>query len=323
MRIIEATDAITVEHPVFLIFGEPGICKSSLGYSAPEPLLLDADKGAHRAANRRATAQVDSWADIEEITSQQSTLIRFQTLVPDTVGRVLDLMAAHIMSENPKYNRDGGLTLQGFGVLKARFQTWMTRLRAGGKDVLLIAHHKEDKNGDSLIVRPDITGGSYHEVMKIADFVGYVYMQGRRRVLDFNPTDRWVGKNPAGWDPIVIPEVAKATTFMADLMVKGRDALGAISAEGAAITASVEAWRTSLANMTTADEVNSALAGIVKLPHPTAIAQVKRLVLDRTKTLGFTFDKAQAKFVAPAPAPKLEPVGAGVVATPSAQDLGF
>src|SRR6185436_7319991 len=41
MKIIKATEPITVEHPVFLIFGQPGICKSSLGYSTKDGFTVD------------------------------------------------------------------------------------------------------------------------------------------------------------------------------------------------------------------------------------------------------------------------------------------
>ena len=64
MKIIKGTDSISVEHPVFLIFGQPGIGKSSLGYSTKDPLLLDFDKGAHRAANRRDSLVIDGWKDV-------------------------------------------------------------------------------------------------------------------------------------------------------------------------------------------------------------------------------------------------------------------
>ena len=40
MRIIRATDAIPVEHPVFMVFGQPGIGKSSLAYSCKDVLVL-------------------------------------------------------------------------------------------------------------------------------------------------------------------------------------------------------------------------------------------------------------------------------------------
>jgi hypothetical protein len=298
VKIVKGHEPITVEHPVTMIFGEPGIGKTSLAFSAADPLVIDADQGAHRAINRRDTLQVTNWADIEELTASKDALAGYQTLVGDTVGRIVDLMAADIIDTTPKYGSNGALTLQGYGVLKGRFATWLTRLRAMGKDVVLIAHHKEDKSGDVVIVRPDVTGGSYHEILKLADFVGYLSMQGKRRVLDFNPTDRWVGKNPAGWAPFVIPPGAEATDFLATLIAKGRAALGAISAEHAQALQAVEDWRTALGSFTTAEECTAAIAEANAQPKAIA-AQLKRLLLDRATALGCTFDKKLGVFVGP------------------------
>lgn len=304
MRIILGSEPIDVQHPVFLLFGQPGICKTSLAYSADEPLLLDADRGAHRAANRRDTIQVESWADINELTASGDQIAKYHTIIPDTVGRVLDFLAVYLMEENPKFDRGGGaLSLQGYGALKSGFKLWLDRVRALGKDVVLIAHGKEDKDGDSLIVRPDATGGSYGELMKVADFVGYVYMRGKDRVLDFNPTDRWVGKNPAQWKPLLLPPAEKATHVMADLMVKGRKSLGAISEASAKVTQQVDDWRSQIETMTTPNECSQAVEDIAKLPAIVA-PQVKKLLWDRSKALGFTFDTKQKAFIDPNSAKK-------------------
>lgn len=319
MKIIKSTEVIPVDHPVFLMFGQPGICKSSLGYSAADPLLLDFDKGAHRAANRRDSLVIDTWADVAELMANPKALDPYQTISVDTVGRCLDVMTADIIRETPKYGPNGNLSQQGWGVLKGRFRTWMASLRALGKDVLLIAHDKEDKDGDTRIVRPDIVGGSYGEVMKVSDFVGYLQMVGRDRVLDFNPTDRWVGKNPAGWAPFKVPPVGKATTFMADLFEKGRDALGAISEESARVTQQVEDWRAAIDAYTTADECNRAVAEINKAKLPPIIEpQVKKILLDHAEGKGIKFDKAKKQFVAPEPPKATEPQPELL-----AQDIGF
>jgi hypothetical protein len=299
MKIIKGTDAIPVAHPVFLLFGQPGICKSSLGYSTKDPLTLDFDKGAHRAANRRDTLVIDTWKDVIELMESGDALDPYGALTVDTVGRCLDVMTAHIAATDPKKAPGGNLSQQGWGVLKNTFRTWTANLRTKGKDVLLIAHDKEDKDGETRIVRPDIVGGSYGEVMKVADFVGYVYMNGRDRVLDFNPTDRWVGKNPAGWKPFVVPPVAKATTFMADLFDQGREALGAISEESARVTALVAEWRTTIENLTTAEECSKALEPINALTPPVAMAQVKALLNARVKALDLTYDAKGKRFVSP------------------------
>lgn len=302
MKIIKGTEAITVDHPVFLIFGQPGIGKTSLGYSAAEPLLIDADRGAHRAVNRRDTLAVDTWKDIAEVTDAKDALDPYKTLVADTAGRVLDLLSLQIIEDNPKFGRgDGSLTLPGFGALKSRFAAWLTKLRAQGKDVVLLAHGKEDKDGDSVIIRPDMTGASYGELMKVADFVGFLYMRGRDRVLDFNPTDRWVGKNPAGWKPFVLPPPAKATTFLADLIEQGRQALGEISSESAALLQQVETWRERIATFDSPQACNDAMPLIKAIESPTVQPQVAKLLMDHGQSKGFTFDRKAKKFVVPEP----------------------
>jgi len=319
MKIIKATDPILVEHPVFLLFGQPGICKTSLGYSADEPILLDADQGAHRAVNRRDTIAVDDWKDINELLDAKGALDPYKTIVLDTVGRVLDHLTVALIEENPKFDRGGGsLSLPGFGALKARFQTFLMRARSLGKDVVMIAHGKEDKDGDSVIIRPDVTGGSFAEIMKVADFVGYIYMRGKDRVLDFNPTDRWVGKNPAQWKPIILPPAEKATRVLAGLMAQGREALGAISGESAKLAQQVDESRAALGGYTTTEQLTRAV-GVLAIMPTIVQAQVRVLIAERAKALGFTFDKATHVFVAPTPAVPTPAVDRA----PTAQELGF
>lgn len=299
MRIIKGTEPIPVEHPVILIFGQPGICKTSLGYSMPDPLLLDFDKGSHRAANRRDTAQIDTWGDVADLNSE---LEAYKSVTVDTVGRCLDVITADIAATDPKKAPGGNLSQQGWGVLKNRFRTWTSTLRGQGKYILLLAHDKEDKDGETRIVRPDIVGGSYAEVMKIADFVGYLYKSGRDRILDFEPTDRWVGKNPAGWDAMKVPPVAKASDFMADLVTKGRDALGAISAESAKVMTSVDGWRQTIAKAETPEAATALVSEIGAIAEPIVSLQAKKLLLDHATAKGFKFDKQTKKFVVEAAA---------------------
>jgi hypothetical protein len=300
MRIIRSTEAIAVAHPVFMIFGQPGIGKSSLGYSTTDPLLLDFDNGAHRAANRRDTLQIGTWADVTELTDHADALAPYQTIVVDTVGRCEDLMSTDIIAGNPKLGRDGNLSLQGYGALKARFRLWVAQLRTFGKDVVLLAHDKEDGDADTRSVRPDITGGSYAEVMKISDCVGYCYMAGKNRVLDFNPTERWIGKNPAGWAPFTVPPIAKATTFLADRITEARAALGALSDASSKVAVQVDEWRAAIAAYTTADEVNKAIGEMLKL-SPILAPQIKRLLMDRATALQLVWEPKRKAFAEPAP----------------------
>lgn len=301
LLIVKGIEPITVEHPLFLIFGQPGLGKSTLGYSAKDPLLLDFDAGSHRAANRRDTALIRSWADVADLQARPDILAPYQTIIVDTMGRFVDLLSADIAATDPKKTRGGGeLNQQGWGTLKTRARQWLTTIRGLGKDVVLLAHDKEDKDGDTRIVRPDVAGGSLGEILKLADFIGYYQMVGRDRVLDFSPTDRWFGKNPAGWAPIRVPPVGQATRVLADLIDRGREALGTISEASAAVLAQVEEWRRAIEAYTTPEECNRAIPEVKRLGLLIA-PQVSKILIDHAAARGIAFDRAAKQFV-PAPA---------------------
>lgn len=294
MKFVSATDPIPVSHPIFLIVGEPGVCKTSLAYSCHDPILLDHDLGAHRAINRKDTLQIEKWADVAEARTHPA-FVRAKTVIVDTVGRCLDQASTALVEENPKNAQGAGnLSQSGWGNLKRLFTRFVGELRTD-KDVLFLAHAKEDKDGDVRKIRADIQGGSYAEVMKIADFVGFIRVVGKDRILDFSPTENWVGKNPGQWAPFKIPPADKADGFLAKLFDDGRAVLGKISEEGQDVTKKVDGWRIVIAALETPDACTSAVPTIAALP-PILAAPVKKLLLDRSKALGLVFNKQAKRF---------------------------
>jgi hypothetical protein len=61
LKIVRSSDPIRVERLNLVIYGPPGVGKSSLAFTADTPLLLDFDQGAHRAANRKDIVRVAQW----------------------------------------------------------------------------------------------------------------------------------------------------------------------------------------------------------------------------------------------------------------------
>lgn len=296
LKITRQTEAIDVKNVTVLVYGQPGAGKTSLAFTADAPLLLDFDRGAYRSQFRKDSVQVDSWADVAGMTADD--LAPYQTVVVDTVGRLLDALAVAIIRETPKLGRNGALSLQGYGELKARYAGWLRTLVSYGKDVILVAHDREDKNGDDIIVRPDIQGSSYGEVFKRADGVAYLYRANRSTVLDFSPTDRWVGKNSGGFAPLDVPNFAQQPAFMAGVLAQIKSALNAMSAEGVAMMAQVEDWRCKLEEAGDADRLNGMVQDAGHLTGP-AKAQVGALFAARAKALGLKFD-AKGKAYVPA-----------------------
>lgn len=293
-KVTRADEAIEVTTAKILLYGQPGIGKTSTAFTAKDVLLLDCDNGAYRSAFRKDAVEVSSWSDIAEISEKD--IEEYSTIAIDTVGRLLDYLAAAIIEANPKMGFNGALSLQGYGQLKSQFASWIKRLTTMGKNIVMIAHDKEDKNGDETVVRPDIQGGSMHEVFKLTDAVGYLYHNGKSPILDFNPTSKWLGKNVAKLDAIAVPDFNQNGSFLDETISQIVQAMNMMSAEGKMIADTVKAQREEISKIQTAEGLNEAIQTANALAKP-AMVQVKKIILDHSKTLEVEFDKDKGAFV--------------------------
>lgn len=179
-----------------LIYGQPGLGKSTLGLSTPSPVLLDFDGGVKRVngAFQCPTLQVKNWDMV--IDALQEDLSQFKTIVIDTAGKMLDYMSAYIIRNDPKMGqRDGSLALKGYGVRKTMFINFLSQCSMMGKNLIFVAHEKEEKDGETRIVRPEIGGSSAGDLIKELDLVGYMQAIGSERTIHWSPTEKFYAKN--------------------------------------------------------------------------------------------------------------------------------
>lgn len=332
IKIIRATDPIVVKNVRVLIYGQPGLGKTSMAFTARTPLCLDFDKGSHRSKQRKDVLEIDQWADVMELMKDAATLLAaYDTIIVDTVGRCLDIISQHLMRENYKLgNKNGALTMQGWGELKGVFGQWMRQLTLLGKDVILIAHDKEDKDGDTKYLRPDVQGGSYAEVMKTVDFAGYLQMVNNQRNLNFNPTDRWIGKNAADLPVVSIPDFAEQPDYFARViehMKRSLSTTGTISAE---VSDTVTTWRDTIDGFVQASEFNAILpqvnsmTGTVKVQVGALIkARREKLKIIYNKELGLFEDPVRETAPAPAPVTTASATIASATTAPAAAEIDF
>lgn len=291
LRIIRSSDPIKVNRLNICIYAAPGLGKTSISFTADKPLLLDFDRGAHRAANRKEIVQVERWDDVASITADD--LSDFNTVIVDTAGRALDVLTADIIRRNPKAGRGGALTLQGYGTLKAEFVAWLKHLNSLGKDVVLIAHMDEQRNGDEIIERLDVQGGSKGEIYKAADAMGRLSIREGRRILNFSPTDAAFGKNPGQLDPLEVPHPDREPEFLADVIQQIKERLNAMTEEQREAQALLDKWREKLADVEDADGINDLVASAADAPKA-----VKILIHDRATALGLVPDKKAGVYAA-------------------------
>ena len=206
MGLIKMPSELEVKKTIsILIYGEPGIGKTTLGVSAPNAVLFDYDGGVQRinGAHRVPTLQVSSWEQtqqaIEEINKE---LPQTQTIVIDTVGKMLDYMSAYIIKNDPKMaQRDGSLSLKGYGVRKTMFVNFIKSLSIMGRNVVFIAHEREERRGEETYKRPEIGGSSANDLIKELDLVGYMHAIGKKRTITFDPEEHYYAKNTCNLAP--------------------------------------------------------------------------------------------------------------------------
>jgi hypothetical protein len=292
ITITKASDPIEVKQITVTIYAPPGVGKTSMGFTASDPLLFDFDKGAYRSQFRKDSVQVNEWNDVDGMTIQD--LAAYKTVIVDTAGRALDSLAAALIAKNPKFKGFGGqLTLQGFGALKAAFIGWLKLLHSAGKDVVLIAHMDEQKDGDTIIERLDITGGSKAEIYKVADAMGRIKIQGNQRTLNFNPSDTAYGKNPAQLPILQVPDYGKEPQFLAEVIQGIKDKLNESSEAALAETARIRELRESFEHFEDADAFTKQVAKMAK-----AQPKDKTLLVEVAAAKGFIFDKSAKTFKA-------------------------
>lgn len=293
LKITKSSDPIEVKQITVVLYSPPGLGKTTLGFTADRPLLLDFDHGAYRAGNRGDTVQVESWADVVSIGA--SDVSAYKTLVVDTAGRALDWLSADIIASNPKHGRGGALTLQGFGELKARFIAWTKLMRSFGLDVVLICHSDEQRQGDDVIERLDMQGGSKNEIYKSADLMGRLSLVQGKRVLNFSPTDTAFGKNPAQLPPLEVPDFTREPHFLAGVIARVKEALNAQSVEQQQVAGMLADWQAKIEEAATAEDF-SGLVPAAKEADARVRDNVKRLIVSAAKRKGLAFNAKDGTF---------------------------
>jgi len=282
MKIIKANEPLTVTSLKVLVYGEPGVGKTSVASTAEAPILLDFDKGAYRTPYRSDVMEVSNFLEIFSISEH---LKNYKTIVIDTVDTFLDFIGSHILQDDPRLAKN---KLQFYGRLKDEFTNVMKVFSAQNKDIIMISHLKEKEEGDLRIKRPAITGGSYDKVLQVADLVGFMYMANTNRVINFNPTDTSVGKNSANLDLVTVPNLNNNATFFKELLQKVKQSLNiAIQNEKKAVDI-VKEYK-SIIEDADLEVLNSLLSDLPTLNTATK-KQVWELMKRRANELNLVFD---------------------------------
>ena len=286
-----------------LIAGYPGIGKSTLALSAPRPLHIDVDFGIDRIEPRYRVPYIQP-ATYQEILDDlvPQNLENFDTLVFDTGGKLITLMSLWAMKKDPKLGqRDGSLSLKGYGFVGREFVRLMDycfyELK---KNIVIIFHAIEDKDGDNVRLRIKVEGQTKNNVWEPMDLGGFVEMMGNDRTIGFSNCERYFAKGTRGIHgvykiPALTPE--SKNDFLTQLFaqynaISEEEAVRAQEEKDAYEEAMAEGKRL-LASAVDADSFTAMTADFSAINHSlTSKAELTALWKAKVKELNLSYDRS-------------------------------
>ena len=197
MSLIRKSNELQIQTTVkMMIYGQAGMGKTTLALSAPKPLLLDFDNGVKRVNENHLNdsvgiVQVTCWQDVLNVLNED--LSDYQTIVVDTVGKMMDFIIAFKCGQKqPK--------VQDWTAINTEFKNFVDKLSGLGKHIIFVAHLDTRKGAkDDTVYIPALREKNYNSIVTELDLLGYLEMKNEqgyvKRSITFDPTDVNDGKN--------------------------------------------------------------------------------------------------------------------------------
>lgn len=292
-----------------IISGSPGIGKTTLALSAPDPVLIDFDKGVARvrAAHRKTTIEADTYEEV--LKDLESPQVRAcQTIVIDTGGSFVTYLQDWAMRDNPSLNRqkNGAISLKGFGAVKAefvRFTNWLKYTL--NKNIIYVFHTVEQRDGDVTRQRLLCEGAARDIVWQPCDLGCFMQMVGEDRLVGFTPTEQYFAKGCYGVQGLLkLPRLDDGVPndFLSRLFERARENIRqeaeAHRGEQEAYEAAMEQARELIEGIYDPATALETAHQLKKLSHHlTSEREAKALLAAKIKALGMRWDREVGAYV--------------------------
>ncbi len=293
MTIIRKNQSFPERPVIIVIYGTPGCGKTSLFNTSENPILIDCDRGADRAINRQDTIIASKWDDVLK---EEQEFKSYKTVGIDTAKAVLDdYLMSYVIEKDYKLKTN---KLKAYGAIGDDFKLFINQRRNESLDIVIIAHAKQEQDGDIFRLSPDVTGQSKDLILRIADQVGFVTMVNNKRTITFEPTDKTIGKNVAKIPTLEIPDESdpKFKTFMADIITKVKESIRKQSEEQLQAQKVIEEFTEKIALCKDNVDLMSISKECSDLEKHLQ-AGMRKLITAKVAELGLKYDKESNSFI--------------------------
>lgn len=288
-----------------LIAGYPGIGKTTLGLSAPKPLLIDVDFGINRtmASVRKDYIQPESYEEL--LNDLKGDLSDYETIVIDTGGKLLDLMKAYVIKNDIKNaKKDGTLSLQGYGAVGREFSRFMNYIYFDlRKHCVIIFHAVEEKQDEETKLRILVEGSTKNTVWQNVELGGFIEMRGNKKTIGFDNCERYFAKSSFGIKGnYTIPELdgTQQNDFLTKLFEQAnkniQEESKVFEKERKQYQEVMNALNPLIENMTL-ENVNEVIEAIKTVPHIlTSEKEAKAHFAEKIKKLNLVWNKEKQQY---------------------------
>jgi shikimate kinase len=293
-----------------ILYGPPGVGKTTLALSAPDPVLIDFDRGVSRvkAAHRKLTVVC---ADYEDVLADlhDPAVEDCKTLIIDTGGSFITFLQDWSMRKDPAKNRnkDGSFSLKGWGAVKTEFVRFNGMIRdIMNKNVIYVFHSNEEKDKDGRpMQRLQCEGAARNLVWQPCDLGGYVQMIGNKRHVSFTPEEEFFAKGCYGIEGRrEIPTLLKTekNEFLSRLIHEARANITAEAEVFATEKSEYESIMKDIVHLIdgiqSADDANDVAKSIPGMNHVlTSKSEASALLKTKTQSLNLAWSKTDRRYV--------------------------
>lgn len=298
----------TNEKISMIITGLPGKGKTTLALSAPNAVIIDADKGLSRVRpeHRKPTISFTNYeeilADIEEVRKGG-----YETIIIDTGGALIESMKDWAMRNNESARqRDGSITIKGFGIVKTEFLRLSAYLRKYFNVIFIFHEIREKGSGDKDVFYDIVCEGSAKNlVWASASFGGHLFVENGKRYLGVTPTEQYNAKSALGVRGLIeIPELEEGqpNNFLTVLFEKIKQNMAAQSKEFAEsrkkYNAAMEKGNEILATLQKPENAIKTLEKVRKLEHSlTSLKELEAIFKGVVKENNWVYDPKTKTYI--------------------------
>lgn len=194
INVMKASEANILASLNMLIYGAPGIGKTTFLGSAPKPFIIYFEGGIFPLNNEnvdmiRASTYQDFIDGVKYAIDN-----KYKTLCIDSLTRYSDILMEEILKKENKEKPQ----IQNWGELLDRIKKMCWHLQKLEINTIFTCHESESDDEGITTKRPQLNGKLVQVVPGIMDVVGYMYVTPKKeRLLSVNPTVRWYAKHRA------------------------------------------------------------------------------------------------------------------------------